>query len=202
MFDRQLITAARQPLQKIASGLLASGITANQMTVAGFIAGLTAVPLIITGHMLWALVSILLNRLADGLDGTMARLTGPTDRGAFLDSVFDFLFYSAIPLAFAFAAPEQNALAAATLIYSFVGTGCSFLAFAVLAAKRGITSMEYPDKGFYYLGGLTEGTETILLFVVMCLFPAWFPVLAYGFAALCLLTIISRIATGIRIFTS
>ena len=202
MLDRQLITAARQPLQKIASGLLASGITANQMTVAGFIAGLTAVPLIITGHMLWALVSILLNRLADGLDGTMARLTGPTDRGAFLDSVFDFLFYSAIPLAFAFAAPEQNALAAATLIYSFVGTCCSFLAFAVLAAKRGITSMEYPDKGFYYLGGLTEGTETILLFVVMCLFPAWFPVLAYGFAALCLLTIISRIATGIRIFTS
>lgn len=202
MFDRQLITAARQPLQKIASGLISSGITANQMTVAGFIAGLTAVPLIITGHMLWALVSILLNRLADGLDGTMARLTGPTDRGAFLDSVFDFLFYSAIPLAFAFAAPEQNSLAAAVLIYSFVGTCCSFLAFAVLAAKRGITSMEYPDKGFYYLGGLTEGTETILLFVVMCLFPAWFPVLAYGFAALCLLTIISRIATGIRIFTS
>lgn len=202
MFDRQLITAARQPLQKIASGLISSGITANQMTVAGFIAGLTAVPLIITGHMLWALVSILLNRLADGLDGTMARLTGPTDRGAFLDSVFDFLFYSAIPLAFAFAAPEQNSLAAAVLIYSFVGTYCSFLAFAVLAAKRGITSMEYPDKGFYYLGGLTEGTETILLFVVMCLFPAWFPVLAYGFAALCLLTIISRIATGIRIFTS
>lgn len=202
MLDRQLITAARQPLQKIASGLLASGITANQMTVAGFIAGLTAVPLIITGHTIWALLSILLNRLADGLDGTMARLTGPTDRGAFLDSVFDFLFYSAIPLAFALAAPEQNALAAATLIYSFVGTGCSFLAFAVLAAKRGITSMEYPDKGFYYLGGLTEGTETILLFVVMCLFPAWFPVLAYGFAALCLLTIISRIATGIRIFTS
>ena len=202
MLDRQLITAARQPLQKIASGLLASGITANQMTVAGFIAGLTAVPLLITGHTIWALLSILLNRLADGLDGTMARLTGPTDRGAFLDSVFDFLFYSAIPLAFAFAAPEQNALAAATLIYSFVGTGCSFLAFAVLAAKRGITSMEYPDKGFYYLGGLTEGTETILLFVVMCLFPAWIPVLAYGFAALCLLTIISRIATGIRIFTS
>ena len=202
MFDRQLITAARQPLQKIASGLLASGITANQMTVAGFIAGLTAVPLLITGHTIWALLSILLNRLADGLDGTMARLTGPTDRGAFLDSVFDFLFYSAIPLAFAFAAPEQNALAAAVLIYSFVGTCCSFLAFAVLAAKRGITSMEYPDKGFYYLGGLTEGTETILLFVVMCLFPAWFPVLAYGFAALCLLTIISRIATGIRIFTS
>ena len=201
MLDRQLITAARQPLQKIASGLISSGITANQMTVAGFIAGLTAVPLIITGHMLWALVSILLNRLADGLDGTMARLTGPTDRGAFLDSVFDFLFYSAIPLAFAFAAPEQNALAAAALIYSFVGTCCSFLAFAVLAAKRGITSTKYPDKGFYYLGGLTEGTETILLFVVMCLFPAWFPLLAYGFAVLCLLTIISRIATGIQVFT-
>lgn len=201
MLDRHLISAVHQPLQKIASGLISAGVTADQMTVAGFIIGITAVPLIITGHTLWALFCILLNRLADGLDGTMARLSGPTDRGAFLDSVFDFLFYSAIPLAFAFAAPEQNALAAATLIYSFVGTCCSFLAFAVLAAKRGITSTEYPHKGFYYLGGLTEATETILLFAVMCLFPGWFPVLAYGFAVLCLLTIISRIAAGIRIFT-
>ena len=201
MFDRHLLTAVRRPLQKIAAGLISSGVTADQMTVVGFITGITAVPLIITGHTMWALFCILLNRLADGLDGTMARLTGPTDRGAFLDSVFDFLFYSSIPLAFAFAAPEQNALAAATLIYSFVGTCCSFLAFAVLAAKRGITSTAYPNKGFYYLGGLTEATETILLFAVMCLFPGWFPVLAYGFAVLCLLTIISRIAAGIRMFT-
>lgn len=202
MLDRHLLAVLRQPLQKLASRLVFSGVTADQITIAGFIAGITAVPLIITGHTMWALLSILLNRLADGLDGSIARLSGPTDRGAFLDSVFDFLFYSAIPLAFAFAAPEQNALAAATLIYSFVGTCCSFLAFAVLAEKRGLTSTEYPNKGFYYLGGLTEATETILLFALMCLFPGWFPVLAYGFALLCLLTIISRIAAGIQMFTS
>lgn len=201
MLDRSLIAILRKPLQKIAAILVSHRVTADQMTVVGFLIGLTAVPLIIKGAWLWAVFSILLNRLADGLDGSMARLTHPTDRGAFLDIVLDFLFYSAIPLAFALANPPANALAAAVLIYSFIGTGCSFLAFAVLAAKRGIASTEYPNKGFYYLGGFTEATETIVLFIAMCLFPAWFSPLAYGFAALCLLTTLSRIAAGIQMFT-
>jgi phosphatidylglycerophosphate synthase len=126
----------------------------------------------------------------------MARLTEPTDLGAFLDISLDFLFYSSIPLAFVLADSAHHGLAGALLIYSFIGTGCTFLAFAVLAAKRDSahTSTAYPDKGFYYLGGLTESTETIAVFVLMCLFPAWFTVLAFGFASLCLLTTATRIA--------
>jgi len=152
------------------------------------------------GHSLWALFFILLNRLFDGLDGTVARLTEPTDRGGFLDIVLDFLFYSSIPLGFAIASPDSNALAAATLIYAFIGTGCSFLAFAIIAAKREMDSTDYPDKGFYYLGGLTEATETIAVFALMCLFPSWFYMLAYGFAALCFLTTFLRIRAGMEMF--
>ena len=130
MLDKSLIAVVHRPLQQIALQLITWGIRADLVTVVGFVVGLTALPLIITHHYYWALLSIFLNRLADGLDGSIARLTTPTHRGAFLDSVFDFLFYSSIPLAFAFADPPQNALAAALLIYSFIGTGCSFLAFA------------------------------------------------------------------------
>ena len=86
------------------------------------------------------------------------------------------------------------------LIYAFVGTGSTFLAFAVIAAKRGLTSTAYPGKGFYYLGGLTEASETIAAFTAMCLFPAWFPTLAWGFAALCALTTTTRIVTGLKLF--
>jgi phosphatidylglycerophosphate synthase len=156
--------------------------------------------LIALGQADWALLSIALNRLADGLDGAMARLTQPTDLGAFLDISLDFLFYASIPLAFVLADPVGNGLAGAVLIYSFIGTGCTFLAFAVLAAKRGTTSTAYPGKGFYYLGGLTESTETIAVFVLMCLLPQWFAVLAYGFAGLCGLTTVTRIVAGMAVF--
>jgi len=200
MFDRALNGVLQRPLKRMAHGLISLGLQADQMTWAGFVVGLTAIPLIALGHPQWAILSIALNRLADGLDGAMARLTRPTDLGAFLDISLDFLFYSSIPLAFVLADPNRNGLAGALLIYSFIGTGCTFLAFAVLAAKRGATSTAYPGKGFYYLGGLTESTETIAVFVLMCLVPERFRVLALSFAALCALTTITRITAGMTVF--
>lgn len=200
MFDRRVLDLSRGLLTAFAARLVARGINADSVTWLGFFAGLCAVPLIATQHTDWAILCIVLNRLADGVDGAMARMNVPTDRGAFLDISLDFLFYSSIPLAFAIADPAANALAAAVLIYAFVGTGSSFLAFAIIAAKRGLSSAAYPGKGFYYLGGLTEATETIAVFVAMCLFPAWFAPLAFAFAALCGLTIVMRILAGIRTF--
>ena len=202
MFDRVLNNALQGPLKKLAGALVRRGWRADQVTWIGFALGLCAVPLIALGHTHWALLAMALNRLGDGLDGSMARLTQPTDRGAFLDISLDFLFYASIPLAFALADPHANALAAAVLIYSFIGTAGTFLAFAVLAAKRGLSSTAYPGKGFYYLGGLTESFETLAVFTLMCLVPGWFTYLAYGFAALCALTTVMRIAAGIQVFKS
>ena len=202
MFDRVLNNALQGPLKKLAGALVRRGWRADQVTWIGFALGLCAVPLIALGHTHWALLAMALNRLGDGLDGSMARLTQPTDRGAFLDISLDFLFYASIPLAFALADPHANALAAAVLIYSFIGTAGTFLAFAVLAAKRGLSSTAYPGKGFYYLGGLTESFETLTVFTLMCLVPGWFTYLAYGFAALCALTTVMRIAAGIQVFKS
>ena len=200
MLDRTILDKTRSLLSNLAEQLLKRNITANQVTVAGFLVGMTAVPLIIFDYTYLALACIILNRLLDGVDGTLARLSTPTDRGGFLDIVLDFIFYSAIPLAFAIANPESNALAAAFLIYAFIGTGCSFLAFAAIAEKRKLTSTEFPDKSFYYLGGLTEATETIIIFGVMCLFPTYFSLLAYGFAALCAITTVLRIRFGLEVF--
>lgn len=200
MFDRAFNALLQRPLTVMATLLVRRGWRADQLTWLGFTLGLLAVPLIALGHPLWALLAMALNRLADGLDGSVARLTQPTDRGAFLDIALDFLFYASIPLAFALANPAVNALPAAVLIYSFVGTAGSFLAFAVLAAKRQLSSTSYPAKGFYYLGGLTESVETMAVFTLMCLAPGWFAPLAYGFAALCGLTTVTRIVAGIQTF--
>ena len=192
MIDRFLLPLQRAALRPPARALAKAGIGADHVTLAGFALGLLAVVALWSGAFGLALVPILGNRLADGLDGAIAREVGATDRGAFLDIALDFLFYALVPLGFALADPAANALAAALLIASFVGTGSSFLAFASLAERRGLKTEYYQAKGIYYLGGLTEGAETIAAFALMCLWPTAFPAIALVFAALCAITTLSR----------
>jgi phosphatidylglycerophosphate synthase len=196
MIDSALIPLQRQAMQSPSAWLAARGVPADAITLAGFGIGLLAVPALAFGLWHLALAAILANRLCDGLDGSVARLHGPTDRGAFLDIALDFVFYALVPLGFALADPQANALPAAVLIAAFVGTGSSFLAFAAVAAKHGAAAPAYPTKGIYYLGGLTEGFETIVFFVAICLFPQVFPPLAYVFAAACALTTLIRWRQG------
>jgi len=201
MLDRLAIRVLRPGLSWGARGLQRAGLQADQVTLFGFALGLVAAVAIALRHFEWGLGLLLASRLCDGLDGALARLTAPTERGGFLDITLDFLFYASIPLAFALADPAANALPAAALLAAFIGTATTFLAFAALAARRGLKSLAYPNKGIYYLGGLTEATETLACFVAMCLWPAHFALFAWGFAALCGLTIVTRLAAGWRAFT-
>jgi len=196
MLDRTIQTAIKPVLNRAAQGLVRLGIGADAVTVTGFVIGMAAAVSIALQVYLLGLALLLVSRLMDGLDGAVARATQPTDRGGFLDITLDFLFYAAIPLAFAIANPAQNALPAAVLLAAFIGTGSSFLAFAVIAEKHQVASTAFPDKSFYFLGGLTEATETIVAFTAMCLWPAAFPLIAYGFAVLCGITIAMRIVWG------
>ena len=198
MLDRAALAVLKPLLDASAAVLVRRGIGADGVTFVGFALGIAAASAIAFGLPLWGLGLMLAGRLADGLDGAVARLTHPTDRGAFLDITLDFLFYASIPLAFALADPAANALPAAVLLAAFIGTGSSFLAFAVLAAKRGLASTALPQKGFFYLGGLTEATETLACFALMCLWPAHFAWWAYGFALLCAITIVTRVVGGAR----
>ena len=198
MLDRAALALLRPGLQRLAAVLVRGGIGADAVTLCGFALGMGAAGAIALGAPLAGLALLLASRLMDGLDGAVARATQPTDRGAFLDITLDFLFYASIPLAFAVADPPANALPAAVLLAAFIGTGSCFLAFAVLAEKRGLKSEDYPNKGIYYLGGLTEATETLLCFVAMCLWPQHFALWAYGFALLCVLTIATRLLGGWR----
>jgi phosphatidylglycerophosphate synthase len=196
MIDAALLPLQRRLLDPVARQIASMGIGADHLTLTGFVIGTLAVPALAFEQFGLALILIALNRVIDGLDGAVARVTAPTDRGAFLDIALDFAFYALIPLGFALADPAQNALPAAILIATFVGSGSSFLAFAVIAGQRGLRPDAYPSKGIYYLGGLTEGFETISLFVIMCLAPTGFPTLAYIFAAACIVTTLTRWRQG------
>jgi phosphatidylglycerophosphate synthase len=198
MIDRYALPLLRPLFQGAAERLSRLGINANQVTLTGFALGLLAALLVAVGFAGAAIVPLVAGRALDGVDGALARLSGETDRGAFLDISLDFIFYGAMPLAFAVHDPDANALAAATLLAAFVGTGTSFLAFSALAGKRGLKSAAYPDKAIYYLGGLAEGGETLVCLLAMCWWPQAFAMIAYGFAALCAITTLTRLVAGWR----
>ena len=198
MIDRPLALLLKPCSDSIAVRLIQLGLQANTLTIFGFLLGLASALLIANSDFTTGLIVLLISRALDALDGALARLSNPTDLGGFLDITLDFIFYASIPLAFAIANPTTNALAAATLLFAFMGTSSSFLAYASLAAKRG--DMPSPSKAIRYLGGLTEAFETLLCFALMCLLPQHFSWLAYGFAAMCLITTATRIYQGWRDF--
>jgi phosphatidylglycerophosphate synthase len=200
MLDRYLRRLVDPALDRLGRDLAAQGASADQMTFAGLAIGLLACLCVASRLDGIGLILLGLNRLFDGLDGAVARATMRTDRGGFLDIVFDFVFYGGIPLAFALRDPATNAVPAAALLFTFYVNGASFLAFAAVAAKRGLENARFADKSIYFTVGLAEGVETILFFVAMMLFPAWFPILAYAFAGLTIMSAIARVAVAWHAF--
>lgn len=200
MFDGAIRPKIDPILNRLATRLVQMGATADRVTIIGFILGCFAALAIIQGWFLIGLALLLISRIFDGLDGAVAKQTQSTDFGGFLDIVLDFAFYGMIPLAFAIYDPAQNALAAAVLIFTFYANGASFLAFSTLAAKQGLETDVRGSKSIFFTTGLTEATETIVLFALFCLIPSGFTLMAYIFAALCLYTTISRIMQAKQIF--
>lgn len=197
MLDKFITPVIKPLLTPIVAALHKLGITADQLTVAGFLIGMLALPLLAFELWYGALAAIILNRIFDGLDGAMARYAQQSSSaGGYLDITLDFLFYAAVPLGFILANPAQNAIAGALLLAAFIGTGSSFLAFAISAEKFKLDKPQFKYKSFYYLNGLTEGTETIALFIALCIWPQHFVLLAGIFATACAVTIFTRIHGG------
>ena len=196
MLDSRLRPYIDPPLNHIAKFLARTGVTANTLTFTGFVFALCCFVSLAAGLYPLAILFIILNRLMDGLDGPLSRQTQSTDLGGYLDIVFDFIFYSGTIFFFALGADDNTnstALAAAFLIFSFMGTGSSFLAYAIVAAKRGENHEEQGKKSFYYAQGLAEGTETIITLLLICIFPKYFIIIAFTYAVICWITTAGRI---------
>ncbi len=202
MLDSSIRRFIDPPLNRTGRILAGSGITANTVTLIGLALGLLSAGLIALAQTGPALAVLLLSRFADGLDGAVARATRTTDFGGYLDISADFLFYGAIPFGFALLAPETNAVPAAFLLLSFYFNGASFLGFAIMAEKHRLETSAQGLKNLYYSGGLLEGSETIGFFVLICLLPDHFPVLAWIFGTLCFLTAVTRIAHARKILAA
>ena len=200
MLDRHIRPFIDPPLNRLGLHCAGLGLSANMVTLAGLALGLAAGLAIVFEAFFVAILLILASRLADGLDGAVARARGVTDFGGYLDITCDYVFYAAIPVAFIFLDPQAYGVAGAVLLLSFYVNAGSFLGFAVLAEKKKMRSDAHGVKSLYFTGGLLEGTETIAFFLLLCLFPAAFVPLAFGFALLCLITALARVLLAAKVF--
>ena len=189
-FMRRLIDP---PLNGVAA-IWPRKISANQVTILGLVAGVACFLAISTNTMTAALILLSLNRLADGLDGAVARAQTPSDLGAFLDIVSDFVLWGLLPIGFIIL-DSDNAIAAAVLLSSFLMSMTVFLAFAIMAEKRGLETDAQGSKSFYYIAGLAEGTETIAFFVIVIIWPDAFIPAALVFAGIVYLSAFGRSAS-------
>jgi len=201
MLDGMMREVIDAPLNGSGRWLAARGASANAVTLVGLALGLASAVMIWAGWSGLAVALVLLaSRLADGLDGAVARARGKTDFGGYLDIVCDFAFYGAVPLAFVLHDPGANGVAGAFLLFSFYVNAATFLGYAILAEKHGLESRSRGEKSLYFTAGLMEGTETILAFLALALWPGLFPALALVFGALCLVTAGARVVLAARTF--
>lgn len=187
-------------LNRCGKHLAARGLGADQVTFIGLGLGMLAAGLIAIGFPWLGLFPLIASRLADGLDGAVARATQKTDFGGYLDITADFLFYGAVPFGFILLDPTANAVPGAFLLLSFYVNGTSFLGYAILAEKRGLETTARGTKSLYFTGGLLEGTETIAFFVFLCIWPSAFSISAWVFGGLCFLTAGARILLASKVF--
>ncbi len=190
-FMRRLIDP---PLNGVAA-IWPRKISANQVTIFGLVLGVACFLAITINTMTAALILLALNRLADGLDGAVARAQTPSDLGAYLDIVSDFVLWGLLPIGFIIL-DSNNAIAAAVLLSSFSMSMTVFLAFAIMAEKRGLETNTQGYKNFFYIAGLAEGTETIAFFAIVIIWPGIFIPAALVYAGIVYVSVIGRVASS------
>jgi phosphatidylglycerophosphate synthase len=190
MLDAPIRRILASPLERLAVGAVRIGLSANTITVFGFLMGLAAAAFIADEDYVLGLVCLALNRLADILDGIVARIKGATAVGAFLDASLDLFVYAAIPFSFALSR-QQDALAA-----TFLLMGLMMSAVPSLAAKA--VSPLAPASKAVSTRAFCEHSETFLAFVLMCVAPRWmFSLIAYFYGFLCFISGTMRILSAV-----
>jgi len=190
MLDAPLRRALAPPLDGAAGKLAQAGVGAGMLTATGLVVGVAAC--VAAGFEQWyaALGLWLANRALDGLDGPLARLRGATDLGGMLDFLADFVVYSGFPLAVAIAV-EDARVAACALLAAYLLNNVALLSFSSLIERRGIDLGD--ERSLRFTTGLTEGTETIACYALVCLIPEHAGSIFWVFAALVMITVGQRL---------
>lgn len=195
MLDSTLRRVAGPAVEGAGRRLAGAGVRPVWLTGGGFLLGAAACVAVATGRFDMALGLWLANRLLDALDGAVARAIGPTERGAFFDIVADFAVYGGFVVGLAVALPAAR-LACVVLLAAYYVSGTAFLAFSSLLERRRAATGD--GRSLHFVGGLAEGTETVVVYLAFCLLPADAETIAWGFAAAVAITALQRVVLAAR----
>lgn len=189
-------------LQPVARGASTAGLRPLHLTLVGLVLGIGAAVAVALGRWWVGLGLWLVSRLADGLDGVLARLqAGSSDVGGFLDIMADFAVYGAFVLGVAVALPDAR-VACTALVVTYYLNGSAFLAISGLAEKRRQDVVD-GDRSLQFVAGLAEGTETFLAHTAFAVLgavaAAWVPTAVWAFTAMVAVTVVQRLAFGARV---
>jgi phosphatidylglycerophosphate synthase len=197
MFDESLRTLKEHVLLPAVKAVARTGVSPTQLTLLGFVAGLGCCVAAAVGW--WWLASALwwVGRILDGLDGSLARLTGQqSDFGGYVDILCDFTVYSLVPLAVVWRASAEGVagqgawLLLALLLGAYFVNAAGLFMLSSLLEKRAVgkklTSVAMPR-------GLVEGAETMVVYQLFLLFPHSIALLMAAFCAAVVATILYRL---------
>lgn len=174
----------------------------NVVSLLAFFAGLASAGAVLRGWFFPALLFWLMNRIFDGLDGSIARETDrQTDFGGYLDILLDFTVYAAVPTAFSLYHHSFEVYVATVLLLSaFYVNAASWMYLSALAEKRAGSrrkSLDHsetgPDTSIVMPRGLIGGTETLFIYTLFFIFPGATRLLFFLMAVLTWITVLQRL---------
>lgn len=190
MLDSTARRLLRPTSEGLAHRLAARGVSASTVTLIGLVLGLAAAAA--AALALWpaALTLWIVSRVADGLDGPLARTSGTAgERGGWLDLVADFTVYGAFVVGCGIGQPDAR-LACLVLLATYYVNGTALLAYSAAAERRRRERAD--ERTFHFQRGLAEGTETILAHALFVLLPGLMAPLVWTFAAIVAVTALQR----------
>lgn len=209
MLDSTARAVLDAPLARAAALLDRPGVTPDRLTGANLVLGLASAVAAAAQWWVPALVLWLACRLADGLDGPLARRrramasppTPPGDAGAggFFDITADFVVYGAGVVGVAVGATAgygASWLPFLAVLLAYYVNGAAFLAFSSIAERTGRRLDD--GRSLSFLGGLAEGTETVVAHGLWLLLPAFAGPIAWVWAALVGVSAAHRVWAGYR----
>lgn len=193
MFEKQLRKATKGLVEGLATPFLALGISPNTISVVSLLVGVVAAYAIASGVLVHAVLLIVLSGVLDGVDGTVARLSGRTSKwGAFLDSTLDKIVEIVLFIGIYFYAPS---LALPVMV-------CISVMMLSSYTNKHIAAFNVQTSGhrpFFYISSFADRTERLLLVVLALLLPAYMEYLLYAYIVLLSLSVFQRIWEGYKL---
>lgn len=198
MFDASFRRLLEPVLRGPAARLAASGVTANQVSVAGFGLAMVAAGAVAAGRPLLGMGFWLASRLLDAVDGAVARAAGQGSTfGGFLDLTLDMAAYSLMVVAFAWVHPEQQLL----WLLVLVGYVLCITTTAVLSSLLEQRRHQLPgnDRSLQFTAGFAEGGETTIVYLLLVLLPDGAALIAGVWVVVLLATAVQRSVVARRL---